>query len=139
MLRRIIFFILTVALCLTAGSCGKSNCKVNIGQATCDIYLLNPDAYNLLHAGGCVLAHGGHKGLWILNTGMDYVVFEASCPLCDVAVDTLAGWDGIFQCPQCETVFNGYDSGYPLAYGSTGCPLYQYSCVQEGSYLHINN
>lgn len=132
--------LLYLVVVLLLAACGKSTCKVSIGDVRSDIYLYGPDAYNLLHAGGAVYAHGGHKGMWIVNTGMDFVVFEATCPHCDdTAVDTVSGWNGILQCPKCTTMFMTYTDGYPVDGGATPCALYQYSCVREGDYLHIYN
>lgn len=125
---------------LLAASCDKNACKVPIGDARCDINLMNPDAYNLMHAGGSVYAYGGNKGLWIINTGLDYQVFEATCPHClDTKVDTLAGWDGILVCDKCESKYSTYSDGYPLNGSAATCPLYQYACTLEGNVLHIYN
>lgn len=132
--------LILVATLLVAASCGKNTCHVPIGDARGDIGLLNPDAYNLLHAGGSVFAHGGNLGMWVVNTGLGYVVFEATCPNCqNCAVDTLSGWAGLMQCPQCESKFNAYADGYPLNGSASVCPLHQYSCMQEGNVIHIYN
>lgn len=128
-------------LCMVMmASCGKNVCKAPIGDARCEINLLNPDAYNLNHAGGMVKAYGGNMGLWIVNTGLEYAVYEATCPHCgNVATDTISGWEGLLQCRVCESRFSTYSDGYPLNGSVSECPLYRYSCVQEGYSLHIYN
>lgn len=127
---------------LLLGSCSRdSQCNVPIGEANCTIDLSMPDAYPLLHAGGAVKAHGGYRGIWIVNVGAGkFAAFEAACPVDnETAVKLVDGIDGVLQCPKCGTIFSTYTDGYPIDGSVTYCPLFQYSIYREGNLLYISN
>ncbi|MCQ2278514.1 MAG: hypothetical protein MJZ62_04345 [Bacteroidales bacterium] len=132
---------LILLFCCLISACQHENpCRVTIGETNFSIDP-NTDANYapLFHVGGYIYLTGGHHGVVVVRTALtEFVAYERTCPCNNHSrVEMSKDWSGLLECPECHTLFNVYNFGYPMDGGATSCPLYQYSTTYDGSRLYV--
>lgn len=123
-----------------------SSCESNKGEL---IPVVKVDIYLLLYAdlgdmgiGSSKVIAGGVNGIVLYREAdLVFYAYDRTCtmfPEHNEAVLENAGWDGIFECPECESTFLLMNGAEPNS-GPARYPLVQYHTSIQGDVLHIYN
>ena len=123
-----------------------SSCESNKGEL---IPVIRVDIYLLLYAdlgdmgiGSSKLIAGGVNGIVLYReSDLVFYAYDRTCtmfPEHNEAVLENTGWDGIFECPECESTFLLMNEAMPNS-GPARYPLVQYHASIQGDVLHIYN
>ncbi len=130
--------VLAVCMLLTAACSHDTVCDTPFGAGGA-INIYQPDFAALMTVGGTVTINRGYKGIFVRRVSYtEFCAFECACPHChEVRLEPLAGWDGtVLSCPDCHSQFETI-YGNPLEGSLTGCPLYEYRTLFDGTILEI--
>lgn len=130
--------VLAVCMLLTAACSRDTVCDTPFGAGGA-INIYQPDFAALMTVGGTVTINRGYKGIFVRRVSYtEFSAFECACPYChEVRLEPLEGWDGtVLRCPDCHSQFETI-YGNPLEGSLTGCPLYEYRTLFDGTILEI--
>ena len=92
--------------------------------------------------GNFVLMDGGVNGLIVYCEAIgEYHVYDRTCrqyPEHNKQVEKLDDFEGIFECPECQSRYWIEDGAYPLQ-GPATFSLHEYLSVVQGDLLHVYN
>ena len=107
-----------------------------------DIYLLLYADLGDMGIGSSKVIAGGVNGIVLYReSDLVFYAYDRTCtmfPEHNEAVVEDAGWDGVFECPECESTFLLMNGAEPNS-GPARYPLVQYHSSIQGDVLHIYN
>lgn len=144
-LKRILFFITLVVICLGLGNCTKTNPVDELIPYAEVNFSINPASLqfdNLNVVGNYAYVTGGYRGIIIYHATLnEYKAFERTSPYdypnsfeCRVSVDD----SGLIAVDQCSGSKYILLDGSPFE-GPATLPLKQYNAVFDGAVLHVFN
>ena len=126
-------------LLLLSGCKGEKMCDTPIGDATCQLELMQYP--NLIGGNGYEYIVGGYQGLVVIRISTEeYATYERTCPHDHGRLEVSKDYGNtVLQCPQCHSCFSAFTDGTPLDGSQTSCSLYQYSTHCASGILYISN
>lgn len=122
-------------------SCKKDTNNIPNVPVNINIYLSDPQWFDLYHQGGFAYVTGGSQGIFIYRVNQDqFVAFDRHCPYqpnnnCRAAMDTSTNLNLVDTC--CNTLYQ-LNNGQAIG-GPGTMPLKNYLTTFDGDLLTIRN